>query len=37
MDFRDTPAEARLRDDVRLWLRENLPAGWGTTVREPQD
>ena len=37
MDFRDTPAEARLREDVRHWLRENLPAGWGTTVREPQD
>lgn len=37
MDFRDTPAEARLRDNVRQWLRENLPTGWGTTVREPED
>ena len=37
MDFRDTPAESRLRDDVRHWLRENLPTGWGTTVREPED
>lgn len=37
MDFRDTPAESRLREDVRQWLRENLPTGWGTTVREPED
>ena len=37
MDFRDTPAEAALREDVRHWLRDNLPAGWGTTVREPED
>lgn len=37
MDFRDTPAEARLRDNVRQWLRENLPTGWGETVREPED
>ena len=36
MDFRDTPAEKQLRDDVRRWLRENLPAGWGDTVRLPE-
>jgi alkylation response protein AidB-like acyl-CoA dehydrogenase len=35
MDFRDTPSEAALREQVRQWLRENLPAGWGTTVFEP--
>ena len=29
MDVRDTPAEARLREDVRHWLRENLPAAGG--------
>ena len=37
MDFRDTPAEAALREDVRHWLSDNLPTGWGTTVREPDD
>ena len=37
MDFRDTPAEQALRDEVRAWLRDNLPAGWGSTVREPDD
>ena len=37
MDFRDTPAESRLREDVRQWLRDNLPPGWGITVREPED
>ena len=37
MDFRDTPAEAALREDVRHWLRDNLPPGWGSTVREPDD
>jgi alkylation response protein AidB-like acyl-CoA dehydrogenase len=37
MDFRDTPEEKRFREEVRHWLRENLPAGWGTTVREPED
>jgi alkylation response protein AidB-like acyl-CoA dehydrogenase len=30
MDLRDTPEEARFRAEVRSWLRENLPAGWGT-------
>lgn len=37
MDFRDTPSEASLREEVRHWLRENLPAGWGTIVLEPED
>ena len=36
MDFRDSPAEAALRDDVRQWLQNNLPPGWGTTTREPE-
>jgi alkylation response protein AidB-like acyl-CoA dehydrogenase len=36
MDFRDTPTEKRFREDVRHWLRDNLPTGWGTTVREPE-
>ena len=30
MDLRDTPEEAAFRDEVRSWLRENLPEGWGT-------
>ena len=25
MDFRDTPEEARFRDEVRVWLEGNLP------------
>ena len=37
MDFRDTPAEQALREEVRAWLRQNLPAGWGSTVFEPTD
>lgn len=37
MDFLDTPVEARLREEIRHWLRENLPVGWGTTVHEPDD
>jgi alkylation response protein AidB-like acyl-CoA dehydrogenase len=28
MDFRDTPAEAAFRDEVRRWLRDRLPEGW---------
>src|SRR5438477_13085704 len=30
MDFRDTPREAAFRQEVRRWLADNLPAGWGT-------
>ena len=37
MNLADTPAEARFRDELRTWLRENLPAGWGRTVFEPED
>jgi alkylation response protein AidB-like acyl-CoA dehydrogenase len=28
MDFRDTPAEAEFRAEVRAWLTDNLPPGW---------
>ena len=37
MDFRYTHQEERFRDDVRQWLRDNLPAGWATDVVEPTD
>ena len=36
MDFRFSPAEDEFRSDVRDWLRDNLPAGWGTTTKEPE-
>lgn len=37
MDLRDSPEEARFRDEIRSWLRENLPDGWGTPAhREPE-
>ena len=28
MDFRDSPAEAEFRAEVRQWLSEHLPEGW---------
>jgi len=36
MDFRDTPKEAALRKEIRTWLKNNLPDGWGTLVHEPE-
>jgi len=30
MDLRDSAEEARFRAEIRRWLRENLPEGWGT-------
>ncbi len=33
MDFRDSPEQAALRAEVRRWLAENLPAGWGTAAQ----
>ena len=29
MDFRETPEQQAFRAEVRAWLAENLPAGWG--------
>ena len=35
MNFDLTEAEQRFRDNLRQWLQEHLPAGWGETVFEP--
>ena len=35
MDFNYRPDELKFRDDLRQWLGENLPEGWGRTVFEP--
>jgi alkylation response protein AidB-like acyl-CoA dehydrogenase len=37
MDFRYSPEEERFRREFRDWLHANLPSGWGTTFREPED
>jgi len=37
MNFNDGHEEARFRADLRAWLHDNLPPGWGETVFEPQD
>jgi alkylation response protein AidB-like acyl-CoA dehydrogenase len=37
MDFRDSPSELAFRTELRRWLAEALPQGWGETVFEPQD
>jgi len=37
MDFSYSPEELRFRDELRQWLQDNLPQGWGKTVFEPED
>ena len=37
MDFNFSAEEDRFRQDARLWIRGNLPAGWGRTVHETED
>ena len=37
MDFRYTAEEERFRTSIRDWLATNLPPGWGTTFREPEN
>jgi len=32
MDFSFSPEEERFRHDLRDWLRQNLPEGWGTSA-----
>jgi len=37
MDLRDSPEEARFRQEARAWLEANLPEGWGTPgFQKPQ-
>jgi alkylation response protein AidB-like acyl-CoA dehydrogenase len=37
MDFELTEQEKRFRDNLRQWLQQHLPPGWGKTVFEPVD
>ncbi|MCK9503741.1 MAG: acyl-CoA dehydrogenase [Porticoccaceae bacterium] len=37
MDFKYSAEEQQFRDELRQWLSENLPKGWGETVFEPED
>jgi alkylation response protein AidB-like acyl-CoA dehydrogenase len=37
MDFSYSEADTRFRSEIRDWLADNLPKGWGKTVFEPKD
>ena len=37
MDFNYAPAEERFRAELRAWLANALPVGWGETVFESED
>lgn len=37
MDFNYSPEEEKFRAELRAWLSDTLPKGWGETVFEPQD
>lgn len=37
MDFNYTPEENAFRMELREWLADALPTGWGETVFEPED
>lgn len=37
MNFDLTESEQKFRDQLRQWLQDNLPQGWGKTVFEPVD
>jgi alkylation response protein AidB-like acyl-CoA dehydrogenase len=37
MDFNLSAEDVAFRDELRQWLTDNLPQGWGTTVFEPED
>jgi alkylation response protein AidB-like acyl-CoA dehydrogenase len=34
MDLTDSPEQGRFRREVRSWLQQNLPSGWGTDAFE---
>ncbi|MBI3758058.1 MAG: acyl-CoA dehydrogenase [Deltaproteobacteria bacterium] len=36
MDFSFSPEEEQFRQELRGWVQENLPAGWGATFRAPK-
>ena len=36
MDFSFSPEEERFRQDLRDWLQQNLPSGWGSTFKMPK-
>ena len=37
MDFTYSAENLRFRDELRQWLNDNLPKGWGVTAHEPKD
>jgi alkylation response protein AidB-like acyl-CoA dehydrogenase len=37
MDFTYSADNLRFRDELRQWLSDNLPKGWGVSVHEPKD
>jgi alkylation response protein AidB-like acyl-CoA dehydrogenase len=37
MDFNLSPENMAFRDELRQWLADNLPEGWGESVFEPED
>jgi alkylation response protein AidB-like acyl-CoA dehydrogenase len=37
MDFSYSAEDQKFRDELRQWLHDNLPSGWGATVFEPED
>jgi alkylation response protein AidB-like acyl-CoA dehydrogenase len=37
MDFSYSSENQKFRDELRSWLRQNLPTGWGVTTFEPED
>jgi len=37
MDFNYSEEEQRFRSEVRAWLADALPKGWGKTIFEPED
>ncbi|MGE0684124.1 MAG: acyl-CoA dehydrogenase [Candidatus Binatia bacterium] len=36
MDFSFSPEEERFRQELRNWLQQNLPLGWGSTFKIPK-